>query len=247
MLPSLVLAALVSLQNCAINTGLDPACPLTSAGVTQSSDVRTSTATQHTDTLFATYDVHADQQIDVSMPFYDRLGIAGVGDAYGLGDLSAGYSWVAIRRKRIAHVVGLSASFATGAPTFSAGRTQLEPMYAASYALGKRISLVGILRYAFPLGGTTLPYAPREQRVSFVPRAIVDLTRSGLYLAADVDGQSITGGERYQAYAADGVLGIATARYAFSVNYQEPIAFYTYHQVFHHALLWKFSWRVPSK
>lgn len=247
MLPSLVLAAALSLQNCAINTGLDPACPVTSVGVSQSTDVRTDTATEHGDSLLGTYALHGEQQIDLSVPFYRHLGISGVGDAYGFGDLHAGYSWVAIRRKRIAHVVGLSTSFATGAPTFSAGRTQLEPMYAASYALGNRISLVGIVRYAFPAGGTTLPYAPRVQRFSFVPRAIVDLTRSGLYLAADIDGQNVTGQEHYQAYTADGVVGIATARYAFSVTYQEPIASYTYHQVFHRALLWKLSWRVPSK
>jgi hypothetical protein len=242
MLPSLILAAVFT-QNCALNTGLDPACPVTSVNVTQSTTVRSSTATQRADVLSGSISFHDDQQVDLALPLYEHLDIVGTGNAYGAGDAAAGYSRVFVRRKRIAHVLGLDASFATGAPTFTNGRTQLAPYYAASYALGGRISLVAIASYRFGIGGTTLPYGLRVQRFTLVPRAIVDLTRSGLYLAADIDGENVTGDERFQEYVADGTLGFAARRYAFSLTYREPIATYTWHDVFRHALLWRLSFR----
>jgi hypothetical protein len=119
----------------------------------------------------------------------------------------------------------------------------LTPAYAASYALGGSISLVAIASYQFSVGGTNLPYAPRVQRFTFIPRAIIDLSRHGLYAAADIDAENVTGDERFQEYAADGTLGFAARRYAFSVTYREPIAFYTWHNVFQHELLWQLSWR----
>lgn len=230
-------------QNCAINTGLDPACPLTAAGASETTTVRTGTATAHADTAFGSLALGGDEQLDLSLPFYDHLGIAGVGNAYGMGDVGAGFSRVVARRKRIAQVIGLFATFPSGAIDFSTGRTELAPSYAASYALGGRISLVAIASYRFPVGGTNLPYAPRVQRFDFVPRVIADLSKRGLFAAAGIDGANVTGDERFQEYSADGVIGVATPRYALSLTYREPIAFYTWHHVYEHALTWSLSWR----
>jgi hypothetical protein len=242
MLPSLILAVAFT-QNCAINTGLDPACPVTSVNATQSTTVLSSTATQHADTLSGSIALQDDEQIDLALPLYESLGVAGSGDAYGTGDVGAGFSRVVVRRKRIAHVLGLDAAFATGAPTFTNGRTQLAPFYAASYALGGRVSLVAVASYRFDAGGTTLPYGLPVQRFSFVPRAIVDLSKRGWYLAADIDGQSVSGDERFQEYSADGTVGIAARRFAVSLTYREPIATYTWHQLYRHELLWRLSLR----
>lgn len=241
MLPSLLLAAVV-LQNCAVNTGLDPACPLTSVTASQTTTVLTSSASEHTSTLAATL-AHGDEQFDLSLPLFDHLNLAGVGNAYGAGDLHLGYDRIVLRRKRVAHVLGLGVEVPTGAPTFTNGSTALTPYYAASYALGGRISLVALASYRFDAGGTRLPFAPRTQVFSLVPRAIVDLSKRGWYLAADIDGANVTGEERYQSYAADGVIGIAARHYAFSVTYREPIATYTWHRIFQHALRFDLSFR----
>ena len=244
LLAALVLPApAIAGQNCALNTGLDPACPLTAIGVSQSTQVLDANATQHGDTLFGSLDLHGDAQVNLALPIYQHLAIAGVGDAYGVGDLYAGFSRVIVRRKRIAHVLGLAATFPTGAANFSAERAQVVPEYALSYALGSRISLVGIASYALPAGGTKLPYAPRVQRFRFVPRAIVELSKAGLYAAADIDGRNVTGDQRYQEYAADGTLGLVGHRYALSFTYRAAIATFTWHNIFEHDVIGTFSIR----
>lgn len=238
MLPNAFLAMV-----CAINTGLNPACPLTQAGITSSTSVLSSDATQHTTTLFGSLALDDDRQITLSLPFFDHRDVAGTGNAYGTGDFKASYARVLPERKRLAHVFGLSVSAPTGSVNFSTGRTQLAPEYAASYALGGRIALVAIARYDFSAGGTTLPYAPRINRFSLTPRAIVDVTKSGLFIAGDIHGENVTGDERFQEYAADGTLGLVRRRFALSFTYREPIAYYTWHHVFNHEIEFGLSLR----
>jgi hypothetical protein len=227
---------------CAVNSGLNPACPLTQAGVEVSNTTLNEGASSRSDTLFGSLAIGGDQQWSASLPVYERLSVSGEGDAYGMGDFDFGYARVFVY-KRFAQTVGLSAELATGATAFSNGRTQLTPSYAASYAVGDRISLVAIAQYTFGAGGTKQPFAPQTRSFTVVPRAIVDLSKRGLYMAAELQGWNVTGDERYQAYAADATLGIARPHYNFAVTYGVPIARYTYDHVFYHTLGVQLSWR----
>lgn len=116
-----VRAAQTTNSPCSINTGLDPACPLTAVGVDNSTSVLTETATQHDTTFFASWDLAGDRQVSVTFPVYEHLGIAGVGDDFGTGDVGVGYMQAFGGTKRLTQVAGLSASFATGATNFSVG------------------------------------------------------------------------------------------------------------------------------
>ena len=228
--------------NCTINTGLDPACPLTAAGVQTGTAVFDSAATQRDDDLFASLALRADAQISVALPLYQHLGVAGAGEAYGSGNLALGYTRAFGGKKRLTQFAGLDVDAAIGSTSFpAAARSQLAPLYGVSYAIGRHISLVTTAQYTFDVGGTRIPFAPMTQQLSVVPRAIVDLSKSGLYTAFGIAGSSVTGQERYQAYQSDAVLGIARPRFALSATYSIPIAYYTYHHVFNHAFGFQFS------
>jgi len=229
--------------NCSIGSGLDPACPLTQAGTTYSSTSLNATAQQANATAFASLAWHTNQQFSFSFPAYDSLRIAGVGNAYGTGDMSLGYERVVAAHKRLSQVVGLTISLPTGATAFSAGSTALAPSYALSYALGSHIELVTLAQYTFDAGGTKLPFAPRTQAFTLIPRAIVRLAPFGFYGALDIAGSNITGDERYQAYRANATLGIARRHTAFSVAYGLPIARFTRENVFYNTFTAQFAWR----
>lgn len=228
---------------CTINTGLDPACPLTAAGISASTIVLNGSATRHENNVFGSFTWHGNQQLTLSLPIHDHLGIAGVGNAYGLGDAVIQYTKAFGKAGRLTKVAGASVSFATGAAAFSAGRTQLAPMYALSYALGDRIVLLAIAEYRFDVGGTKLQFAPRTQALTVTPRAIVDLSKSGLYFAADISGASVTGDERYQAYQSDGTIGLARRHYGIALTYSVPIAYFTRQNLFYHTLILQATWR----
>jgi hypothetical protein len=112
-----------------------------------------------------------------------------------------------------------------------------------SYALGDRVSLVAFGTYAFDIGGTKLPFAPRLQALSVIPRAIFDLSRSGAYAEVGLIGTSVTGQQRYQAYKADGALGIVYHRFNIALRIADPIAYYTRERVFFHDVGFRTSWR----
>jgi|GEM_PF-6587543 len=228
---------------CGINTGLDPACPLTAAGVGLSNSALTDTATLRVDTIFGSIEWRGNEQLDISLPLYEHLGIADVGSAFGTGDMSIGFTRVFAGSKRLAQVAGLSATLPSGAPAFSTGRTQLSTLYALSYALGDRISLVTIGDYSFDAGGTKLPFSPRTQTLSFTPRAVIDLSKVGIYSAIDMQGSNVTGDERYQTYQADATIGLAREHYNVSITYAVPIARFTRENVFYHTIGAQFSWQ----
>ena len=228
---------------CPINTGLDPACPLTAVGISDSTTALTQTATQHETILFGSWEMNGDRELRVTMPVYEHLGIAGVGDAFGTGDAAVGYTQAFGGTKRLTQVAGLSVSFATGATNFSAGSTQLTPLYALSYALGDRISLITIGQYSFCAGGTKLPFAPRTQDLVIIPRAVIDLSRSGLYTALELRGSDITGEERYQAYQSGISLGIVHRHLNLAATYGVPIDRFTREDEFYHEFGVRISWQ----
>jgi len=238
------LLAIVLSAACTINTGLDPACPVTAAGITGTQAALNESSTTRSDAIFASLALHGTQQLSFSLPLYEHLHIDGAGDAYGTGDAALGYTLAFDGRKRLTQFAGLFASFPTGANTFTAGRTQLAPEYGASYALGERISLVAFGSYQFGAGGTKLPYAPLTQTLTLTPRAIVDLSRRfGLYTAIDAQYGSVTGDERYQTYQADAFLGIARAHYNLAFTYRVPISAFTRENLLFHAFGAQLSWQ----
>jgi len=238
-----VFAAQTTDSPCAINTGLDPACPLTAVGIDDSTSVLTQTATQHEISIFGSWDLHGNQQLSVALPLYEHLGITGVGDDFGTGDIAFGYTRTFGGKKRLTQVAGLSASFATGAVDFSAGSTQLTPLYALSYALGDRISLITIGQYTFGAGGTKLPFAPRAQTLTVIPRAVIDLSPSGLYTAVELQGSNVTGEERYQSYQSGMTLGVVHRHFNLAATYNVPIARFTRENVFYHDFGARLSWQ----
>lgn len=228
---------------CSINTGLDPACPETAVGIADSTTVLTETATLHETEIFGSWEFRGDRELTISEPVFEHLGITGVGDAFGTGDVAIGYLQAFGGKKRLTQVAGLSASFATGSTEFSAGSTELTPTYALSYALGNRISLVTIGQYTFSAGGTKLPFAPRTQQLTVIPRAIIDLSRTGLYAALELQGSNVTGEERYQAYQAGMALGIVRGHLNLAAIYGVPIARFTRDNVFYHEFGIRVSWQ----
>lgn len=229
--------------SCTINTGLDPACPLTAAGVDLSTQTVSANASEHTATLFGSWTWHDGAQLTLTAPVYMHLGIANVGDAYGTGDLELGFTQAFGGKKRLTQVAGLSSTLATGATAFSNGATQLAPLYGLSYALGGRVSLVATGQYWFDVGGTKLPFAPRTQTLAIVPRAIVDLSRSGLYAAANLQGDDVTGNLRYQAYQAGATLGFARRHANLAVDVGYPITTYTREHIFYRSIGLQASWQ----
>ncbi len=231
--------------SCAINTGLDPACPLTAASIDSGSTLLSDTASQHTDTLALSLAWRGDRQISVSLPFYQHLSIAGVGDAFGTGDMGIGYSFAFGGEKRLTQAAGISAVLATGSNQFySTGRSELIPMYALSYALGDRVTLLAMGTYAFDAGGEKVSLAPATRAFTLTPRAIVDLTRSGLYAAADAQISAVRGDERYESYQADATLGYVRRHIGLAVTYREPVDPFTRAHVFRHAIDAQLSWRL---
>jgi hypothetical protein len=205
--------------------------------------VLTETATLHETEIFGSWEFRGDRELTISEPVYEHLGIAGVGDDFGTGDVAIGYLQAFGGKKQLTQVAGLSASFATSSTAFSAGSTQLAPTYALSYALGDRISLVAIGQYTFNAGGTKLPFAPRAQQLTVIPRAIIDLSRTGLYTAIELQGSNVTGDERYQAYQSELTLGIVHRHLNLAAAYDVPIARFTRENVFYHQLSVRLSWQ----
>jgi hypothetical protein len=181
--------------------------------------------------------------LTLTVPAYNHLGISGVGDAYGLGDLAIGYTQAFGGTKRLTQFAGLTTSFATGSAEFSAGRSQLSPMYGLSYALGRSVSLVASGEYTFDAGGTKLPFAPQTQSLSILPRAIIDFSGSGAYAAANLLYTSVTGQERYQAFEAGATVGVVRRHINLALNVSDPIAIFTREHVFYHAIGLQASWR----
>lgn len=245
----LLLAALAPLTArasgavCTINTGLDPACPLTALGVQSSAQIPNATADIRSDTIFYSFAWHANRQIRIWLPLYSHLNILHEGDAFGTRDLGMSYAQILRVHGRLTQVGGASATFPTGADAFSNGRTQLAPTYSLSYALGNRIALVAIGKYRFGIGGTKLPFAPRTQESTVIPRVIVNWPRTGLYGALDLQASNVTGDERYQALRSDAILGIVRGHYALSLTYGIPATSYTYAHVFERTLRVDFSVR----
>jgi hypothetical protein len=242
LVPSLVRAQPAD-SYCQINTGLDPACPLTSAGIDLSTSTLSGTATLHDDTIFGSMAWRGNQQLSIALPLFEHLSIAGVGDAYGTGDIGLQYTYAFGSGKRLTQVAGLAATFPTGAAAFSNGSVQLAPSYALSYAVGNTISLVAIAQYAFPAGGTWLPFAPRTQEFTVIPRAIVDWSRSGIYTAFEAQGSNVTGDLRYQSYFAEATAGIARPHYNLSFTYAVPTTTFTRENVFQRRFSVQLSWR----
>ena len=221
---------------CALETGLDPTCVITSNAVNLSTSQLNDAARSQTFGLTATRAWNDNQEVEIRVPVSNDLHVASIGNAYGAGDLGLGYSRIAGTFKHLAAATGIAATVPTGAAAFSSGRTLLSPWSALSYRLGGRASLVMIGSYGFDVGGTKLPYAPRTQTLTLVPRAIVNLTRSGIFTALDLRYRSMTGEERYQAYSADMALGVLRGRYRLSLNYAVPINTFTRQNIVYHTL-----------
>lgn len=221
---------------CAVNTGLNPACPLTTIGISSSFDVLSETTVQHTWSLFVQHALRGRNQLLFELPVRDKLAIANVGTAQGFGDAVLGLNHVlSARPERIMQAVGGTISIPIGADAFSTGRSLLDPFYAISYASLKRVQLVFSTDYAFGVGGTKLPFAPRVQTLRFVPRAIVDVGRR-MYVAASASQTSVTGTYRYTSYSATAVAGILDRHLALSISYAIPLGTYSRNVSFYHVV-----------
>ena len=230
---ALPVAARAAHHNCAPGTGLDPTCPQTQVTAAQSITSLTPTATMHTDTVSGAFAWDGDRQISLTLPLYQHLRITGIGDAYGMGDIGISYVRVFTGKGRLAQAAGVSAVGATGSDSLSStGHNALGALYALSYSVGNRITLLGIASYAFDTGVSKIRFAPDIQTLTLTPRAIVNLTRAGAYAAFDAPISQVTGGERYDAYTVNGYLGFARGRYDAYVTYGVPLDSYTRAHVF---------------
>jgi len=236
--------ALADSQPCAENTGLNPACPLTAAGLIISDSELTDTAAEHDDTLVAQDAWGQRNQLGLQLPLHEHLAIAGVGDADGTGDADFSYNRVLTRSDEpFAQVVGAALIVPSGAVGFTSGYTEIAPLYTVSYAPLRWLQLLGEAQYTLGIGGTRIPSVPRAQTLRLSPRAIVDLWPHGAYASVAADVERVTGGYRYDAYDAGAVVGVVRHRYNLSASYRVPLDDFSRAHVFEHVfglqLLWE--------
>lgn len=231
---SVVLSAILA---CTINTGLDPACPLTGAGLTGAQQTITPAATLAGTTIFAQRAWNGRNQFRVDFPVREHLSINGVGSASGRGDLSAAFTTrLQPELARFDETLGAALTLPTGSDAFSAGRAYLDPSYSLTYHAARGISLIGLVDYAFPVGGTRLPYAPNLQTLNVRGRALA-VAHNGIYGALEAGFAGVHGDERYTAYDGRVIVGAVFAhRYNASVWYDQPFSQFTKDHVFEHGL-----------
>lgn len=221
---------------CAVNTGLNPACPLTASGVSLHSTTLNTTATQHGVNLIVQRTLRSETQIFLSLPVQNSLTITGVGTADGIGDAMLGLWHVfSTHRGRLMHTVGGNASLPTGANAFTTGRTTLDPFYAISYAPLRYVQFVFTTDYAFGIGGTRLPFARRVQTLQFSPRAIIDLGHR-FFISGSATQARVSGDYRYTSYVASSTVGFIGPHASFSLSYNMPLGLYSRNITFDHAL-----------
>ncbi len=230
--------------NCIVNTGLNPVCPISGFGIASSDRALTDTATQTSIVLFGQRAWDARNQIQLTVPIYEHLTIANVGQAGGSGDAELAFTRVLTARpERFMQAAGVDVTVPSGSPAFSGGRIQFDPSYALSYAPIRRAQLLLLADYAFESGGTKLPFAPRTQTLRFQPRAIFDLSSRGAYAALDGEAVRVTGDYRYQAYDGTAILGVVSGHVNVSASYQVPLTTFSRENLFHHALGFQVTWQ----
>lgn len=221
---------------CAVNSGLNPACPLTATGVSLRSTTLNATATQTNLNFSLERALHGRTQVLILLPAYNALTITHVGSAHGVGDLSIGLSHVFLAHHGyLMNTIGGMISAPTGANAFSAGRVTLDPFYALSYAPLRNVQLVFTLDYAFGVGGTRLPFAPRVQILQFAPRAIIDLGQQ-FFISGSATQARVSGDYRYTSYVANATAGFVGHHASLSLSYSAPLGLYSRNITFYHAV-----------
>ncbi len=228
---------------CALNTGLNPACPLTAAGLSSRFTELSPTAVQHRWSLFAQRALRGRTQLYIELPVQERRAIATIGTVQGFGDTVLGVNHVlSVRSERLMQTIGGTISLPTGADGFSAGRSALDPAYALSFAPLSRVQVVLGADYSFGIGGTNLPFAPRVQRFRLASRAIVDVGRDW-FISGSASQARVTGDYRYTTYAAGATLGFIGRHTALSISYQVPLGTYSRNLTFDHSIELEFAVR----
>ncbi len=229
---SLLFAALLG---CATNTGLDPSCMRSAAGIASSTTALTASASESTLAVSLSRALDARSEFDIQLPVHDRLSIDAFGAANGTGDLGLSYRRRLSAEPRLWNqTLGVAFTLPTGAPTFTTGRATIAPAYTLSYYPRPSIALIGIAQYAVPAGGTREPFAPLTQTLNVRGRAL-GITRRSVYAAIEAGVSRTTGSERYTAYDGRATLGAIIARhYNAGIWYEQPFSQFTKDDVFQH-------------
>ncbi len=234
--------AAAAISNCAINTGLDPSCPLTSSGISTSDTALSDKATEHAVTVFSQTEWRGRNQLRLSLPIHQRFQIENTGSANGTGDLALQFDHVlTARTEPFMQVIGATLTVPSGSAAFSAGRVQVTPSYTLSYAARRGVQLMVTGDYTVDAGGARYAYAPSTQTLRVSPTALLE-HRGGLYAAFNAEAYHVTGDYRYSAYDGSARIGkIFDGRYNVYAGYELPFGPFTRDHVLHHALIFGFS------